>query len=154
MDRQETRPAGFRPTGRKPDRARVILGEITRLKNDIEAIENDMNDSIERIKATAAAFAEPRKRRLAGLIDTLAAFTGENDGIPQPPPRENEPEADLADDQRHHRADPPRFPQSRPPEQLEMIYLCRQEKINPFKSSGYKIRSEQASTNVTKGDIQ
>lgn len=62
----------------QPGQADAILEEIHQLMRHIEAIEADMNDSIERIKTAAAAFATPRRIRLRTLLDGLTARAGSN----------------------------------------------------------------------------
>ncbi|MBF0438740.1 MAG: host-nuclease inhibitor Gam family protein [Magnetococcales bacterium] len=54
--------------------ANAVLGEIAQLKRNIETIEADMNDSIDRIKRSAEAFAAPRHARLNALANGLLAF--------------------------------------------------------------------------------
>lgn len=54
--------------------ANAALGEIAQLKRNIEIIETDMNDSIDRIKRAADAFAAPRRARLEALANGLSAF--------------------------------------------------------------------------------
>ncbi|MBF0192870.1 MAG: host-nuclease inhibitor Gam family protein [Magnetococcales bacterium] len=54
--------------------ANGVLGEIAQLKRSIDAIEADMNASIDRIKRSAAAFSAPRRARLEALANGLLAF--------------------------------------------------------------------------------
>ncbi|MBF0370678.1 MAG: host-nuclease inhibitor Gam family protein [Magnetococcales bacterium] len=56
------------------EHANQVLGEIAHLKRNISAIETDMNQSIDRIKAAAEAFAAPRRSRLDALTAGLTAF--------------------------------------------------------------------------------
>lgn len=51
-----------------------ILSEMAQLQRSLEAIEADMNASIDKIKQSAAAFAAPRRERLASLANGLSAF--------------------------------------------------------------------------------
>ncbi|MBF0212018.1 MAG: host-nuclease inhibitor Gam family protein [Magnetococcales bacterium] len=54
--------------------ANTVLGEIAQLKRSIDAIEADMNDTIDRIKRSAEAFSAPRRARLDALTNGLLAF--------------------------------------------------------------------------------
>lgn len=54
--------------------ANTVLGEIAQLKRNIDAIEADMNDTIDRIKRSAEAFSAPRRARLDALTNGLLAF--------------------------------------------------------------------------------
>ncbi|MBF0628899.1 MAG: host-nuclease inhibitor Gam family protein [Magnetococcales bacterium] len=54
--------------------ANTVLGEIAHLKRSIDAIEADMNESIDKIKRSAEAFSAPRRMRLDALTNGLSAF--------------------------------------------------------------------------------
>lgn len=54
--------------------ANVVLGEMAQLKRNIDIIEADMNESIDRIKRAADAFSAPRRTRLEALANGLLAF--------------------------------------------------------------------------------
>ncbi|MBF0125702.1 MAG: host-nuclease inhibitor Gam family protein [Magnetococcales bacterium] len=60
--------------------ANAALGEIAQLQRNIEIIETDMNESIDRIKRAADAFAAPRRARLESLANGLSAFAEFNKG--------------------------------------------------------------------------
>ncbi len=61
--------------------ANAALGEISQLKRNIEIIEADMNESIDRIKRAADAFSAPRRTRLEALANGILAFAEFNKEI-------------------------------------------------------------------------
>ncbi|MEO5334124.1 MAG: host-nuclease inhibitor Gam family protein [Magnetococcus sp. YQC-5] len=61
--------------------ANAALGEIAQLQRNIDIIEADMNDSIDRIKRASDAFAAPRRSRLEALANGLLAFAEFNKEI-------------------------------------------------------------------------
>ncbi len=58
--------------------ANLVLGEIALLKRNVEAINHDLNDEIDRLKAEAEAKAAPLAARLASLENGLLAYAEHN----------------------------------------------------------------------------